>query len=186
MPIVEYENKLHRKGVIDLFAAIYPQWSVPECRRMAYDENQLCHRLTLLALRGKRAVGQINLFSIDPHHRLGNLGYHVHPRFQRRGLGALLLLRVAPALEGLFQEGLVVQTTAENTASIGLACKAGFLPAPEELLGRSAHWLKVTRMESGRCLYLPPNRHLRVDDLAKSALHAHKLLDEERTEASNG
>jgi RimJ/RimL family protein N-acetyltransferase len=180
VPVVQYENKLHHKNVISLFAAIYPLWSASECRRMAYDENQPRHRLTLLAMQEERAVGQINLFSLDPDHRLGNLGYHVHPSFQRRGVGALLILRAAPSVEGLFQDGLVVQTTAENAGSIALARKAGFLPAPEELLGRQAHWLRAARMESGRCLYLPPNQRLRVDELAKSAFRARRLLDEER------
>jgi RimJ/RimL family protein N-acetyltransferase len=178
VPIVEYECKRHRESIISLFTAIYPQWSASECRRMAYDENQPRHWLTLLAIQGERAVGQTNLFSLDSHHRLGNIGYHVHPGFQRKGIGSLLLSRVDPRDINRFKDGIVIQTTTDNHGSIALARKAGFIPAPRSLVKRHGRWLKSTRMSKGVCLHLPPNQHPQITNLMDWAASAQRLLDE--------
>lgn len=177
MPVIEYVSSAHRKKVIRLFAAIYPQWPEAKCRRMAYDEKQPHHRLTLLAMRHETPVGQINLFSIDPDQRLGNIGYHVHPDWQRKGVGSLLLTKAGVSMEGLFQDGLVVQTTADNAGSICLAREAGFTQAPDDLLKRHARWLKLSGSADGVCLYLPKEKKLGIASLARRSRHARGLLD---------
>jgi RimJ/RimL family protein N-acetyltransferase len=177
MPVIEYASRTHRKKVIRLFAAIYPQWPEAECRRMAYDEKQPHHRLTLLAMHHETPVGQINLFSIDPDQRLGNIGYHVHPNWQRKGVGSLLLNKAGVMIDGHFQDGVVVQTTTDNVGSISLARKAGFAEAPDDLLARHSCWLKLLRLANGLCLHLPKEKHLRMATLEKRALHARRWLD---------
>lgn len=154
LAIEPYISTRHGDSVTKLFADIYPHWSQPTCRRMAYDETRATHALTLLAVLGDRVVGHINVWRVGADQELGNLGYHVHPQGQRKGIGSALLSRAWPAIANAFADGLVVQTTAANLGSLALATKAGFHAAPPALVEKYGRFLRFRAMAAGVCLHL--------------------------------
>lgn len=152
-----YHCDLHSEKVVQLFRAIYPVWSERQYSKMAYRETHPLHVKTLLAVDLENIVGQINIFRICGECTVGNVGYHVHPTWQRKGIGSLLLktlLAESTTVSGL-TEGLVVQTSADNVAALTLARNAGFINTPKSLIYKHSNRLKFSQIDNGCCLYLP-------------------------------
>jgi len=154
MNIVVYDKKNWGNAVAKLFSAIYPDWEEMQCARMAYDENHSLHVVTLLALKDELPVGQINLFKVGKSAELVNVGYHVHPRWQRKGVASLLLSQILETRADSFNDGFVIQTNEWNIPSKALAIKSGFLPATELLITAYRSHLKFLAYDDGVCFHL--------------------------------
>lgn len=153
MNILEYKKCEWGSAVTKLFSVIYPDWPLSNCARMAYDENHPLHILTLVAVSGGSPIGQINVFSVGESAKLGNVGYHVHPDWQRKGVASRLLAEVLPRVAGTFKDGLVVQCHESNLASQALAVKFDFKPASDTLVACYRHYLKLLN-DDGVCFHL--------------------------------
>jgi GNAT superfamily N-acetyltransferase len=172
MPIVKYTRKEWGTSVTELFARVYPDLPPVQSERMAYDENLPLHQLTLLAVNDRILVGQINVFRIYDGAALGNVGYHVHPDWRRKGIASLLLCQAWPSIAHAFADGLVIQTVQRNRASMGLALKAGFVAAAPELVEKYGRRLKCTAHTDGLCFHLPSTQAGPTEALQRSALRA--------------
>lgn len=153
MDIVEYDKKTWGIAVAELFATIYPGWDAHQCGRLIYDENHLLHVLTLLAVKDDLPIGQLNIFRVGKTAELGNLGYHVHPRWQRKGVATLLLNEALRKITDPFSDGLVVQTTESNNPSKAFAIYSGFTPATELLIASYRNDLKFLAYDDGVCFH---------------------------------
>ncbi len=120
---------------------------------MAFDENIPNHLITLLIFSDIELIGQINVFRIKEGGDLANVGYHVHPSFHNNGIGSMLLQSVLNEIK-MPSDGLVVQTTSDNFASISLARKFGFCEVPDEIVNKYRHNLKFNQTSKGVCLHL--------------------------------
>lgn len=154
MNLVEYNKRNWGDDVVTLFAAIYPSWDDAQCERIAYDEHHPKHIMTLLAVADRVPVGQINLFRVGPSLDLVNIGYHVHPLWQGKGIASQLLSEALHRLTESFSDGFVIQTDEENIPSKAVAIKSGFIPAPEGLIGSYRKHLKFLNLENGVCFHL--------------------------------
>jgi len=153
MKIVEYKQQYWGTAVSRLFAAIYPEWEAEMLNKIAYDEQNPRHVITLLALQAGKPIGQINVFKTGLDAQLCNVGYHVHPDWQQQGIGSSLLTHLLQ-LPNKLADGFVIQTTEDNHASQKLARKFGFQPASPALLNTYQTQLKSLQMERGVCLHL--------------------------------
>jgi GNAT superfamily N-acetyltransferase len=170
MKIVEYDKDRWSDGVRRLFAAIYPDWSQAQCQRMAYDADNPLHVLTLLAVRSGLPLGQINVFRVGKSAELGNVGYHVHPDWRRKGVASLLLCEAWPRVADRFADGLVIQTNEWNGSSKGFALKAGVVPASEGFIAAHRKYLKFHAYDDGLCFYLPRTKEGPPESLLRTAL----------------
>jgi RimJ/RimL family protein N-acetyltransferase len=155
MRFVVYRQNDHETAVIELFRDIYPGWTMDECATMAYDETLPPHHLTLLASTDESLAGQLNVFRVAPKAELGNIGFHVHPRWRRIGVAASLLYTAWEAIAGAFADGLVIQTEKDNEASINLAVKAGFRVAGPDITEKYQDCLKYQYHRDGVCFHRP-------------------------------
>jgi RimJ/RimL family protein N-acetyltransferase len=172
MQIVEYMQTKWSAPVKDLLSAIYPDWLPAQWERMCYDEGLPLHLQTLLALYDETPIGQINIFRVAENARLGNVGYHVHPDWQRRGIGSLLLCSAWSTIASAFEDGLVIQTRKSNAASVALATKAGFSPIAPELVAKYSASLKFAAAVDGVCLHHRSTRKAPTNELKQSAERA--------------
>lgn len=130
--IVNYAKAEHAQQVLVLFKEIYPEWDDTLLNYMAYDENHPAHLQTKLAIEAGFVIGQANAFWLDREKRIANLGYHLHPGYQRQGLGYRLAQALIADLSNQV-DYFVVLTTADNRASQKLCEKLGFTPPPDEI-----------------------------------------------------
>ncbi|UCB44562.1 MAG: GNAT family N-acetyltransferase, partial [Spirochaetota bacterium] len=124
--ITNYLQKTMSDEIIQLFKEIYPDRSIEDAKRMAYEENRELHVSTQVAIVDGKMVGQANVFRLANEPRIANLGYHVHPDYRQRGIAAKLS---SVAIEYAKNSGvkiLIVQTEASNQAAINLAKKLEF------------------------------------------------------------
>ena len=84
-------------------------------------------RLVIECVTSGEAVGAVDLFEFDPHHRRAGVGIIVAPPYRRRGyaLDALLTLE-RYAKEVLMLHQLWCSAGADNEASLSLFAKAGY------------------------------------------------------------
>ena len=154
MKIVEYDKKNWGNAVVKLFSDIYPDWEATQCDRIAYDESHPLHVLTLLAVKDDLPIGQINVFRVGKSAELVNVGYHVSPRWQRKGVASLLLNEVLHKITDSFNDGLVIQTNEGNIPSKALAIKSGFVPVTPLLVESYRKHLKFLAYDDGVCFHL--------------------------------
>lgn len=101
-----------------------------------YRTRQL--RLIVECCATDEAVGAVDLFEFEPHHRRAGVGILIHDPAQRgRGLATEALALVADyAREALGLHQLWCEVAADNAASLALFRRAGFVEA-----GRKRDWL---------------------------------------------
>ncbi len=94
-------------------------------------------RLVIECATSGEAVGAVDLFEFDPHHRRAGVGIIVAPPYRRRGyaLDALLTLE-RYAKEVLMLHQLWCSAGADNKASLSLFAKAGYAEC-----GRRREWI---------------------------------------------
>lgn len=97
-------------------------------------------RLVIECTTSGEAVGAVDLFEFDPHHRRAGVGIIVAPPYRRQGyaLDALLTLE-RYAKEVLMLHQLWCSAGADNEASISLFAKAGYAEC-----GRRREWILST------------------------------------------
>ncbi|MBO5399609.1 MAG: GNAT family N-acetyltransferase [Alistipes sp.] len=97
-------------------------------------------RLVIECATSGEAVGAVDLFEFDPHHRRAGVGIIVAPPYRRQGyaLDALLTLE-RYAKEVLMLHQLWCSAGADNKASISLFAKAGYAEC-----GRRREWILST------------------------------------------
>ena len=126
MKIVDYIKKEMGDDIINLFSSISPNWTMDEVKRMAYDENTPLHVSTKVSIIDDKIVGQANVFRLSNNSTIANIGYHVHPYYQRKGIGIALASAVMEKAKGWGIKTIVVQTETSNKAALNLAKKLGF------------------------------------------------------------
>ena len=97
-------------------------------------------RLVIECATSGEAVGAVDLFEFDPHHRHAGVGIIVAPPYRRQGyaLDALLTLE-RYAKEVLMLHQLWCSAGADNKASLSLFAKAGYAEC-----GRRREWILST------------------------------------------
>lgn len=97
-------------------------------------------RLVIECATSGKAVGAVDLFEFDPHHRRAGVGIIVAPPYRRQGyaLDALLTLE-RYAKEVLMLHQLWCSAGADNKASLSLFAKAGYAEC-----GRRREWILST------------------------------------------
>ncbi|MBO4992894.1 MAG: GNAT family N-acetyltransferase [Alistipes sp.] len=97
-------------------------------------------RLVIECATSGEAVGAVDLFEFDPHHRRAGVGIIVAPPYRRQGyaLDALLTLE-RYAKEVLMLHQLWCSAGADNKASLSLFAKAGYAEC-----GRRREWILST------------------------------------------
>lgn len=151
--IITYDSDVHKKKVIHLFNRIYPNWTQDECKRMGYEAERSDHALSLLVVYKHQLIGQLNVFGVCNDCSLGNIGYHIHPEWQRQGVGSALMKNALLCLGKYYDDGLVIQTTIDNVAAINLAGKFGFSDAPVKMIEKYTRHLKFLSV-GGVCVYI--------------------------------
>ncbi|MBE6203892.1 MAG: GNAT family N-acetyltransferase [Rikenellaceae bacterium] len=97
-------------------------------------------RLVIECATSGEAVGAVDLFEFDPHHRRAGVGIIVAPPYRRQGyaLDALLTLE-RYVKEVLMLHQLWCSAGADNKASLSLFAKAGYAEC-----GRRREWILST------------------------------------------
>lgn len=97
-------------------------------------------RLVIECATSGEAVGAVDLFEFDPHHKRAGVGIIVAPPYRRQGyaLDALLTLE-RYAKEVLMLHQLWCSAGADNKASLSLFAKAGYAEC-----GRRREWILST------------------------------------------
>lgn len=97
-------------------------------------------RLVVECKTSGEAVGAVDLFEFDPHHRRAGVGIVIAPPYRQRGfaLDALLTLE-GYAREVLHLHQLWCSVAADNEASLRLFASAGY-----EECGRRRDWILTT------------------------------------------
>jgi RimJ/RimL family protein N-acetyltransferase len=149
MKIVDYSKDTMGEDVARLFGEIYPGWSSEDVQRVLYDEKSPLHVATKVAIIKNRAVGQTNVFLLQHKKSIANIGYHVHPCYQRQGIAQRLTLEVIRAAKEKGVETIVVQTERANIAAISLARKLGFSEASPKFTAENTNCLKLHRLKNG-------------------------------------
>lgn len=110
---------------------------IAESHRDIYDLKQL--RLMIERMADQTAIGLVDLFDFDPHHRRAAVGILVDPFYQRQGLATealSLLCRYAFSFLKLHQ--LYAHVSVRNAASKALFTRCGFVAT-----GTFKEWLIV-------------------------------------------
>jgi RimJ/RimL family protein N-acetyltransferase len=135
MEIIDYEQKKMSKQIKELFSKIYP--NQPELvKRMDYDENLKNHIATKVALIGDEIIGQANIFRLIDDNT-GNLGYHVSPDYQNKGIGEKISKEAIAEAKKKGIKLLIVRTETNNISSIKLAKKLGFAHPSKEFINKN-------------------------------------------------
>lgn len=114
------------KNIIKLFKIIYPNWSNEELSRVTYDPKNERHISTKIMTLNNEIVGQINAFKLRDK-EFANIGYHVHPKYQRRGIAKELLKKIKKDLKKNKIKYLIIRTDKENLPSISFAKNQNFI-----------------------------------------------------------
>ncbi len=126
-------TKESQKGIIKLFSKIYPSWKEKDLKKMVYDTKKKDHIATKLAFANNKLIGQSNIFEISKEHKIGNLGYHVHPEFRKEGIGYNLASEVIKESKINGIKKVIIQTSKSNNKSIQLAKSLGFKECQKNL-----------------------------------------------------
>ena len=153
MKIVDYSKEEMGNDIIDLFSSIYPDWAMQDIERMAYDENQQLNVTTKVAIIDDKIVGQANIFRLLNKPTIANLGYHVHPDYERRGIAFNLSTKALKKARKSGIKTIIVQTEADNLGAIVLARKLGFEIPPKSFVEKIKSGLKMHRLKNSICLY---------------------------------
>ncbi|MCP3967280.1 MAG: GNAT family N-acetyltransferase [Lentisphaerae bacterium] len=121
--IIDYHMS-YSEEVYQLFKNIYNDDIMAQ--KMTYkDLNMSFHISTKIAIYQKRVIGQSNIFCKKKLH-YANLGYHVAPQFQRKGIGkSLCISALRDAIKQNFTH-FIIQTEKENGPAVKLAKSLGF------------------------------------------------------------
>jgi RimJ/RimL family protein N-acetyltransferase len=122
--IIEYTNDC-KEAVRALFLDIYPD-RPDVADRMGYDVETDRHVTTKLARVGEKIVGQAGVFYLKDLPRVAGIGWHVHPKFRRRGIGSLLAKTALAEAGRRGVKRVIVEAATGNLASIALAKNLGF------------------------------------------------------------
>jgi len=74
-------------AIVKLFQEIYRHWAMENINRAVYDENAPLHVIIKVAVVDDKIVGQANVFRFKNNKSTAHLGFHVHPEYQRQGIG---------------------------------------------------------------------------------------------------
>jgi hypothetical protein len=96
----------------------------------------------------------MNVFRVGPNCELGNIGYHVHPDWQRKCIASLLLFKTWGEIKNKFSDGFIVQTSLDNIPSINFATKYGFKKTPGKILDEYSDYLKFKKIKRGISYHL--------------------------------
>jgi RimJ/RimL family protein N-acetyltransferase len=140
-------------SVLKLFKEIYPEWPIADLQRVIYDENMPLHLTTKLAIVDNRVVGQANVFRLQHNKNIANLGTHVHPKFQKRGIGTKLASEVIQEAKSHGITGMVIQTEKGNKVEIRVSKTLGFSEASQRFIQENRNSLKFCRMKDGVIFY---------------------------------
>ena len=135
--------------IIKLFKEIYPDSSMVDINRAAYDERSPLHVSTKVAVVNDKIVGQANVFCLQHNKNVANLGYHVHPDYQRQGIGQRLAIEVMKDANEKDIKTIVVQTERDNVAGLKLAEKMGFSEVSKLFIDENMSSLKLCRLKDG-------------------------------------
>ena len=100
---------------------------------------------SIVELATGELAGQVALWGIDEHNRMGHVGVELRPGFRGRGLGAdavRVVCRYGFALRGLHR--LQLETLTDNHAMIAVAEKLGFT---REGATRGSSWMNGRFMD---------------------------------------
>jgi RimJ/RimL family protein N-acetyltransferase len=153
MEIIDYDKNKMSDSVLKLFKEIYPEWPMEDLQRVIYDENIPLHLTTKLAIVNNRVVGQANVFRLQHNKNIANLGTHVHPKFQKKGIGTKLAYEVLKEAKLHGIKGVVIQTEKDNKVELRVAKKLGFSEVPQKFIQENKDSLKFCRMKNGMILY---------------------------------
>jgi RimJ/RimL family protein N-acetyltransferase len=149
MKITDYSKSTMCDDIIQLFKEIYPDSSMEDIKRAAYDENAPLHVSTKVAIINDKIVGQANVFHLQHNKTIANLGYHVHPEYQRQGIGQRLATEAMKDAKEKDIKTIVVQTERDNVAGLKLAEKLGFSEVSKSFIYENANSLKLCRLKDG-------------------------------------
>lgn len=134
MKVINYKFKLHAKAVKNLFLAIYPE-EISISERMCYNEKTCKgHVSTKIAKLNNKIVGQANIFLLKDSKDIANLGYHVHPDFQGKGIGKMLSQEAIKDAKKKKIKLIIIQTKKLNKNSLALAKKLGFIKPSKKIV----------------------------------------------------
>jgi RimJ/RimL family protein N-acetyltransferase len=153
MKISDYRKETMCNDIINLFKEIYPDSSMEDIKRAAYDEKSPLHVSTKVAVINDKIVGQANAFYFQHNKTIANLGYHVHPEYQRQGIGQRLATEVMKDAKEKDIKTIVVQTEKDNVAGLKLAEKLGFSEVSKSLKEENANSLKLCGLKDGVVLH---------------------------------
>lgn len=156
MRITTYTKAKHAGQIKALFRQIYPTWDESMLALLTYDETQALHLRTKLAFESDQIIGQANVFWINPEKGIVNLGYHVNPQYQKRGVGYQLAQSLIDDLRNEVQYFVVITTT-DNLAAQMLCQKLGFTTPSDEIAEMVRDTQKYQKV---------PNPYLRVLETA--------------------
>lgn len=97
-----------------------------------YDEKYPSHIKTKVMFEDGDIIGQANAFWISREKGIANIGYHVHPAYQQKGVGYQLTRSLLDDLSNGVRY-FAVLTTDDNISSQRLCEKLGFTHAPDEI-----------------------------------------------------
>jgi len=149
MEILNYSKDKMGEDIVQLFKEIYPNEPMEHIMRAAYDEGSPLHVVTKVAIVDDRIVGQANIFYLQHNKTMANIGFHVHPKYQRQGIGRTL---ASKAMKEAKEKGIriiVVQTERDNSAGVQLAEALGFSEVSKVFIDENANGLKLCRLKNG-------------------------------------
>ena len=153
MEIIDYCKNKMSDWVLKLFKEIYPEWTMEDLQRAIYDENMPLHITTKLAVINNRIVGQANVFHLQHNENVAYLGTHVHPKFQKKGIGTKLASEVIKEAKLHGIKGMVIQTEKDNNVEIRVSKKLGFSETSQRFIQENRNSLKFCRMKDGAIFY---------------------------------
>jgi len=151
--MIDYSRKKMSSKIVILFKKIYPDWSVEDLQRVTYDEKMPLHVATKLAVIDDKIIGQANVFRLQYNSNIANLGTHVHPKYQGKGIGRRFASEVIKEAKKNGISGIVIQTEKDNEVELKVAEKLGFSEASQAFIQENKNHLKLCRMIEGIILF---------------------------------
>lgn len=161
MRIIDYTKTKNAEQVRTLFGAIYPEWAETMLDKMLYDEKHPFHIKTKIALENNIIIGQANAFWISKEKGIANIGYHVHPKYQKRGVGYQITKTLIDELSKEVNY-FVVLTTPDNIASQMLCEKLGFTDPASEIYNAISDTDKYKKLQKPYFKALMGNKNSKV------------------------
>ena len=139
MKTVDYSKEKMDRDIARLFREIYPGWSEEYIQRALYDEKSPLHVATRVAIVDNRFVGQANVFLLQHNSSIANIGFHVHPHYQRQGIGQRLAIEVMASAK---EAGVTVQYSCYKGMIHAFFSMAGVLNRTMDALDEAATALR--------------------------------------------